>query len=107
MDQTPNSSINSEYREKIYKELAEVMLHDLEAGQISIEESKKLSQFILDHLDSVKTYTELSSFLQELVNKWPVYKTVSMQLQDDLEDKNLKEEKIEEIREDISHINNQ
>lgn len=107
MDQLSSVIITEEFREKIYKELAEVMLHGLESGQVSVEDSKKLSIFVLDRMDNLKTYGELVSFLQELVNKWPVFKTVSLQLQDDLQDESFKEEKIEEIREDISNINNQ
>lgn len=107
MDQISSVSISSEYREKVYKELAEVMLHGLESGQISVEESKALSRFVLDNLDNVKNYAELSSFLKELVDKWPVYKAVSLQLQDDVKDESFKKDKLEEIREDIGHIKSQ
>lgn len=107
MDQTPDASITNEYREKVYKELAEVMLHGLENGQITVKDSKELSQFVLDNSNRLGTYGELSSFLQELVNKWPVFKAILLQLQDDFKNDSFKNEKINEIREDISQIKNQ
>lgn len=104
MDNISGAAVTDEYREKVYKELAEVMLHGLESGQITVAESKELSQFVLDHLDNVRTYAELSDFLKELVSKWPFYKTVSLQLSDDLGDENFKSEKIKELRESIGQI---
>ncbi len=107
MNQISGIAITEEFREKIYKELAEVMLHGLESGQITVEESKALSRFVLDHLDNAQTYAEFSNFLKELVDKWPVYKAVSLQLQDDLKDESFKKEKLEEIREDIGKMGGQ
>jgi hypothetical protein len=52
MDQNSASPIIEEYREKAYKALAQVMLDSLDTGEITVEQSKEISQFVLDHLDN-------------------------------------------------------
>lgn len=99
---TPNI-ITAEYREKVYKELAQAMLDGLDKGTITIEQSDEISHFVLDHLDNVGTIADLIVFVKELASKWPVYQSVLLRLQDESQ----KDEKIKGVQENINQITNQ
>lgn len=75
--ETNPDAVTSEEREKLYKELAEKMLQGLETGEIEVEASEDSSEYILEHLDKVQTKAELMAFLEEVGNRWPVYKTMT------------------------------
>lgn len=99
---TPNT-VTSEYREKVYKELAQAMLDGLDKGTITVEQSDEISHFVLDHLDNVGSTADLIVFVKELASKWPAYQSVSLQLQDESQ----KDEKIKGVQENINQITNQ
>ncbi len=98
-----SGSITLEYRDRVYKELAQATLDGLDTGRITVEQSKEIAQFVLERLDGVNTQVELNSFLQELINKWSVFQSVSLKLQEE----GFKDEKIKEVQENINQINNQ
>lgn len=72
--------LTPEYREKIYSVLADAMFNGLDTGKVSVEDSKKMAGFILDQLDDIQVWSELVVFLNELSDKWPIYKSVFEQI---------------------------
>ena len=79
------SGITEKYRENVYNELAEVARGSLDKGDISLVDSRESAQFITARLDSIQTQLQLDEFLNELAKKWPMYQTVSTQLQKGLQ----------------------
>ena len=79
------SGITEKYRENVYNELAEVALGSLDKDEISLVDSRESAQFITARLDSIQTQLQLDEFLNELTKKWPIYQTVSTQLQKGLQ----------------------
>lgn len=103
MDLSLNTAFTDEYKEKVYEDLSQVMIDSLDTGEITIAQSKEISQFILDRLEIIVDIGGLNSFLQELANKWPIYLSVSLILQDE----GSREEKTRQIQENLKLINNQ
>ena len=79
------SGITEKYRENVYNELAEVALGSLDKDEISLVDLRESAQFITARLDSIQTQLQLDEFLNELTKKWPIYQTVSTQLQKGLQ----------------------
>lgn len=85
MDQNSKQTqlITEDYRKKIYDDLADTMIAGLINGEILDEESKDSSKYILSNLDNIKTEQELMQFLEDLANKWSVYRTVLLKLKNE------------------------
>jgi len=60
----------------------EVTLGGLDSGEISVEGSKEIAQFVLDRLDNINTRERLAGFFEELTQQWPVYEEVCSKLLD-------------------------
>jgi ribosomal protein L40E len=76
---TPRA-VTPEERDKVYHVLGEPMLDALGTGEISVDESVDLSEFVVEHLDKLQTHTELFAFLDELQKRWPIYSDVRSRL---------------------------
>ena len=63
-------------RSILYDELCQAMVDGLKASALAYDSAQDSAEFILSHLDSIKTYPELVMFLDELSSKWPSYKAV-------------------------------
>ncbi len=72
--------MTDELRKQIFHDLAEQLVNGIEIGQLSIDEGRLSSQFILDRLNKIKTQDELILFFEELGEKWPIYNTVYLHL---------------------------
>jgi len=79
MDNKNSSLITDELRKQIFHDLADQLIKGLETGQLSVEEGRPSSQFILDRLNKAKTQEELTLFFEELGKKWSIYNTVYLQ----------------------------
>ena len=98
-----NSSLTAltpEYREKIYKMLAQTMLDGLDSGKIRVDESVDMSEFIIERLDNLQTQDDLYIFLDELSEKWSIYHNIQNQL--DSEQQQI--DKIEDVRNDLGNL---
>jgi len=67
--------ISDAARTILYNELCAAMIEGLKAHSIQYESAQESAKTILQ-LDSIKTYPELLTFLEEVSEKWPVYKPV-------------------------------
>lgn len=77
------TKITEEYRQKVYNELAELMLGALDNGSITVEGSKEIAAFVLVRLEDIDTQAALDKFLDEMVQKWPFYQTIVHKLRKD------------------------
>ncbi len=48
----------------------------LESKRMTLVEMKASANFILDHIDNIKNYSEFMVFLDELKNKWTIFTDV-------------------------------
>lgn len=69
----PSTQITEEQRNELYNQLAQLMLTAVEAGSLPYEEMQEPSQFILDTLDTLSINEEVSLFLDNLADKWPLF----------------------------------
>ena len=98
-------NIGPERIKEIYNILADAMIDGIEKIEISEEESKKSAEYIVQNLDSVRTQTELITFLEQLCKSWPTYNNCYHKLlneQKAFEDK----KKIQEVESSINNITN-
>ncbi len=65
----------------LYNELCDTMVEGLKAHILEEASAQDSAQFIL-RLDSINTYQELVSFLEELSEKWPAYKAVYLMIKE-------------------------
>jgi uncharacterized protein YbcV (DUF1398 family) len=56
--------------------MADVMIQALENAEISVEDSERSADFILNKFDKVTSKDQFISFLEELSNAWPAYKNL-------------------------------
>ncbi len=68
--------VTPEQRDAVYAKLADAMIRAMEAGAMDDTGSQQSSQFVLDRLETLSSREELMVFLEELSNRWPVYKEV-------------------------------
>lgn len=100
----PNvDSISVDRIKEIYEILLDAMIDGIEKMEISEEESKKSAEYILQHLDSIKTQVELIVFLEQLCKSWPIYNNVYHKLLN--EQKTVEDQKrITEVENSINNI---
>lgn len=48
----------------------------LETKRLTLPEMKESANYILDHLDKIKNYSEFIVFLDQLKTKWPIFTQV-------------------------------
>lgn len=105
----PEDSVSPEFREQVYKELAEAMLDGLGTGEIEVEASEDSSEYILPKLDSVQTKNDLLALLQDVANQWPVYQKVYDQYktaESQTKSENADREKLEAIKDQLHSFKN-
>jgi len=71
-----SAQITKEQKDKLYNELYDALLAGLEVNSISHDDSQVSAEFILSSLEKTHDYNSLMFFLQDLSNRWPVYKDV-------------------------------
>lgn len=68
--------ISGQLWEQISSELLDTVLEGMKTGLISLRESKKFAQYILDHQNEVQTYFSLNVFLLKLRHRWKICESV-------------------------------
>lgn len=79
-----NQNITDEYRERVYNLLADCLVKALQNPNpevLSMEDSEQSAEFVLQHLEQVKTKDELYLFLKQLSERWFIYHPVYEELQ--------------------------
>ena len=62
------------YKNKIGERLTRKLIDALREKKITQEELSIISSYILDNIDKPKTNSELLDFLEDLSQKWPIFK---------------------------------
>ena len=89
-------SVTEAYKNKIGERLTRKLAQAVKGGQIAPEELPNISSYILTNIDKAKTNSELLTFLEDIVNKWPIFsETLTVEQINKAEDN--KSEKIEQI----------
>ncbi|GEM_PF-2258824 len=64
------------HKNVVGERLARRLARGLEDGQISLEETPAISTYILDRIDTITNQEQLTAFLTELSQKWPVFSEI-------------------------------
>lgn len=75
-----------EHKEKIERQILEIMANALDSGQLTTEDSSVVANFVLDRIDKVANHQELLEFLGVLGEKWPVFSTLKEQGEGKIQD---------------------
>ncbi len=67
---------DAQHKKKIEDEIAEAIIDALEDKKISEGDATQISDFVLRKIDLIKTHEELTSFLTELSQNWPVFESL-------------------------------
>jgi|SRR3989344_7639653 len=70
--------LNSDYKNKVGKELTIQLAVSLRDGKISNAEMSEIAAFVLEKINNVNTTEELSAFLDELGKKWPLFENLTL-----------------------------
>lgn len=77
-------------KKKLEEDIVEDMIAALEKEKITEDEMAKISGFVLDSIDASKSKQDLEKFLEELANKWVLFKPLLIlekaKLQEKVED---------------------
>ena len=66
--------LTDEQKEQINKDFNDALMLALENDQITVEESEKSADFMLQNFGEVSSKASLLIFLEELSSTWPAYK---------------------------------
>jgi hypothetical protein len=69
-----------ELKNKTYEQLKEAMINGLVKKDISEEQAGESARYISFHLSAVESPEELTLFLEDLSNRWNIYKNVSLDI---------------------------
>lgn len=68
--------VNEDYKKKVYELLADAMIHGLDNGDLGSDDVHESASLIIEKLDNIATFDELTAFITDLQTKWPSYKQV-------------------------------
>ncbi|GEM_PF-6858888 len=77
-----NTSVSEEQKNNLYNELYDALLTGLQTSTLSHEDSQFSAEFILESLDKIDSEDSMLFFLQDLANRWPVYKDTYLKYKD-------------------------
>lgn len=92
--------ISEETRNKIYRELTDLMLRALEAGAIEADDAQDASHYILERLDSITDPLYLEAFLEEVAERWNCFQPILLEQKAKAEEEAQKEN-IQQIQNEI------
>src|SRR3990167_10740114 len=75
MDQTAQSDLTK--KNKVIKELTGILVKNLEADRILLDQGREISRFIIEREKTINNDQDIITFLDEVVNKWPIFYTVA------------------------------
>ena len=65
-----------EEKKKLEEAIVENMITALEQEKIKEDEMPTISNFVLDGIDAAKSNQDLEKFLEDLANKWEIFKPI-------------------------------
>lgn len=86
--------------------LARTLLVQLDKGAITYEQSQEIARYILSEIDKVKDSGQLLTFLQELTGKWNIFENTRGLYRLKIMDSVKTDQKLEEVTNKLSQINN-
>jgi hypothetical protein len=70
-----NSQIFDEkLKNEVKASLLQMIISGLEAKTLTLVDMKKSANYILDHIEKIKNYSQFMVFMDELKTKWPIFK---------------------------------
>ena len=69
------NSVNT-LRHRIYEDILTVMIQGLQDNKVDVEQSKLMAKYVVAHLDDSKSTEDITHFLDELPQKWEIYKNI-------------------------------
>ncbi len=61
-------------KNKVKADLLHAIISGLEAKTLNLVGMKASANYILDHIEAIKNYSQFMVFMDELKTKWPVFK---------------------------------
>lgn len=95
--------LTEDARKIIYNLLADCMLDAVEQEAMAYEDGQESAGFILDQLDNIQTYGELTNFLTELSKKWPTYSAVLTHIKS-IEHEHKDDQKLDKIEQELQQL---
>lgn len=90
-------------KNQIYEEMAEIIISALENGEISVEDSQKAAEFVLQKFDEVSSHDQLINFLGEISNLWPIYQSLHLKIKNE-QVKTQDQAQIEQIQNSLDNL---
>lgn len=91
-----HDSVNK-LRDRIYEDILTVMIQGLQDNKVDVEQSKLMAKYVVAHLDTSKSSEDIIHFLDELPQKWEIYKNICVKFK--YEEKSIEDEqKMKEIQ---------
>lgn len=75
MDQN-SAVIDENLKNEVKASLLQTIISGLEKKTLSLVEMKTSANYILDHIEKIKNYSQFMVFMDDLNNKWSVFKDV-------------------------------
>lgn len=72
-------ALNKTTIDNLYDNLAKALMKGLKRGYLFVDDARQSADYILSHLEKIRTYEELFIFLQELAKKWDAYQEVFLE----------------------------
>lgn len=69
-------AIDDDFKERVYKDLADVIIASLEDGTMTVEESEQSAEFIYNGIEKAGNYLQLTLVLYQLAQRWPQFTAV-------------------------------
>jgi hypothetical protein len=62
-------------KNEVKASLLQMIISGLEAKTLTLSGMKESANYILDHIEKIKNYSQFMVFMDELKTKWPIFKT--------------------------------
>lgn len=67
----------AEQKNEIEVSLARTILTQLDKKAVTFDQAQEMARFILSQIDTINNIDQMSSFLQNLSKKWPVFESTA------------------------------
>ena len=73
MDQN-STTFDEKLKNEVKAALLQEIISSLEAKNLTLVGMKESANYILDHIEKIKNYSQFMVFMDELKSKWPIFK---------------------------------
>lgn len=71
---TNSQVFDEKLKNEVKASLLQMIISGLEAKTLTLVDMKKSANYILDHIEKIKNYSQFMVFMDELKTKWPIFK---------------------------------